>query len=195
MIRITVTYPGGAIATIEVPLNLGQEQASAVVTKDEPVKGAEDAFAALEKAKYVLMSDKESTVATWGGDEKGEIGRIGGVGERKESGEREGEPESESGSSDITAFLFPCEDGYEWSCSRDLARDFLTAFGRDHVEKEFLKARMWLLANPERRKTRRGMGRFLQSWLCRQQNIPRQPIKTLVQDSLLADGNKTLNGW
>jgi hypothetical protein len=77
-----------------------------------------------------------------------------------------------------------------------LVRDFILAFGEEHVRREFLKARSWLTANPEKRKTRRGMSRYLNSWLCHQAGMKRTPIKeTTKTDSLLSNGNTKSEGW
>jgi hypothetical protein len=65
-------------------------------------------------------------------------------------------------------------------------------------EKELLKAKGWLIANPTRRKTRRGIARFLHGWLGRAQDrsngkheIPELPLE--IQDEF-EDPDEPLKG-
>ena len=79
-----------------------------------------------------------------------------------------------------------------------LTKDFVLAFGNDHVSKEFLKARLWLCANTEKRKTQRGMGRFLNAWLCREAGMKRSAVVSVVaakSGSLLDNGTENSQGW
>lgn len=96
----------------------------------------------------------------------------------------------------LDSFQFPCADKSMYCPPMPLVRDFILAFGEEHVRREFLKARSWLTANPEKRKTRRGMSRYLNSWLCHQAGMKRTPIKeTTKTDSLLSNGNTKSEGW
>jgi len=95
----------------------------------------------------------------------------------------------------LDSFQFPCADKSMYCPPMPLVRDFILAFGEEHVSREFLKARSWLTANPEKRKTQRGMSRYLNAWLCRQAGMKRTPIKENKTDSLLSNGNTTSEGW
>lgn len=97
----------------------------------------------------------------------------------------------------LDAFQFPCADKSMYCPPMPLVRDFILAFGEEHVQREFLKARSWLTANADKRKTARGMGRFLNSWLCREAGMKRTPLKSIAPktDSLLSNGNDTSEGW
>lgn len=99
----------------------------------------------------------------------------------------------------LDQFQFPTQGGGIYTPPMQLTRDFVMAFGEEHVTKEFLKARSWLLANPEKRKTLRGMGRYLNSWLCHEAGMKRTAIKKVAAEpktgSLLDNGNTDSQGW
>lgn len=134
-------------------------------------------------------------------------GRIGGVGERKEeAGEGEGRGEKHERfealnydaeiDTPLDGFEFPCENGSMYVPPMPLVRDFILAFGEEHVRVEFLKARSWLTANPDKRKTYRGMGRYLNTWLCHNSGMKRIAVKQILETkSLLANGKQTQEGW
>jgi len=140
--------------------------------------------------------------------EKMEEGEVGGEergckgGEGEVEGKEEEKPEriydlDHSIDTALDLFQFPCENGI-YVPPMQLTRDFVLAFGEEHTTREFLKARSWLIANPTNRKTQRGMGRFLNAWLCREAGMKRTPIKeSKVQksDSLLSNGTENSQGW
>lgn len=57
----------------------------------------------------------------------------------------------------------PLEDGTEY----EIPEDFLTELNAVYygVDTELHKMRLWCIANPERRKTRRGAKRFVFNWI------------------------------
>lgn len=72
---------------------------------------------------------------------------------------------------------FPCVGRGEktWSLTQEWADRFREAFPGVDVMHEARKALLWVQANPERRKTARGMPRFLTGWLSRAQNQLKPP--------------------
>jgi hypothetical protein len=92
-----------------------------------------------------------------------------------------------------TGEQFKCTDGF-YSMPPALYSDFCAAFGAPTVERELTKARLWCETNQQNRKTRRGMGRFLNAWLCRAQGEPRTPVKGR-SGSLLESTNNSQVGW
>lgn len=91
---------------------------------------------------------------------------------------------------------FDCEAGVSYVPPAKLVKDFMLAFGEQTVLDEFLKAKAWLSANPKQRKTPRGMGRFLNAWLCRSEGRKRIAIKQSTRTgSLLDNGTQTSQGW
>ena len=119
------------------------------------------------------------------GEDEGE-GRIGGMGERKGEGEGEGGEENR-------VLVFKCQDG-DYTLPPTLHADFCSAFGAPTANLELTKARLWCATNQQNRKTRRGMGRFLNAWLCRAQGEKRQSIKSR-SGSLLEANNTSQKGW
>ena len=199
-----------------VVTNSRLEQASAVVYHKYVNVGAEQAIPAQESAPCVEV--REQVVESKSVDEvlsreniTGEKmvgGEVGGEEEgcKGEEGEVEGREEEKPDhiydlnhtiDTALDLFQFPCQSGI-YTPQMELTRDFVLAFGEDHVTKEFLKARSWLLVNPEKRKTQRGMGRFLNAWLCREAGMKRiavKDIKSQKTDSLLSNGTENTQGW
>jgi hypothetical protein len=92
-----------------------------------------------------------------------------------------------------TSEQFKCTDGF-YSIPPALYSDFCAAFGAPTVDRELTKARLWCETNQQNRKTRRGMGRFLNAWLCRAQGEKRTPVKGR-SGSLLESTNNSQQGW
>jgi hypothetical protein len=86
-------------------------------------------------------------------------------------------------------------DGKEWQVPPGLMKDLVIIYGEKTVEQELLKAHAWLEADPQRRKTPRGMGRFLNGWLSRASSMVRTPIKTLLKRDSLMSTNGTQESW
>lgn len=55
----------------------------------------------------------------------------------------------------------------------ELVQAFMVAYG-DGIYVEFNKAALWLIANPRKRKTERGMPRFLNAWMAKAKLRPAQ---------------------
>jgi len=90
---------------------------------------------------------------------------------------------------------FQTQDGKDWQVPAGLMKDLVIIYGEKTVEQELLKAHAWLEADIHRRKTPRGMGRFLNGWLSRASSMVRTPIKTLLKrDSLMTNGT-TQESW
>lgn len=68
---------------------------------------------------------------------------------------------------------FPLKSG-RYSVPTALIESLEAAYGRLLVWDEFPKACMWLIANPRRMKTERGMPRFLNAWLAKAKPRPQQ---------------------
>lgn len=164
---------------------------------DKGFKSVEDMIAA-QSVDEILARDIGEK------DEEGEVGGEGG-GCKGEEGEVEGEEKEKPESlydlnhtidTALDLFQFPCQSGI-YTPPMQLTRDFVLAFGEEHVTKEFLKARSWLIANQNNRKTQRGMGRFLNAWLCREAGMKRVAVKAVTKPtgSLLDHGTQDSQGW
>jgi hypothetical protein len=61
--------------------------------------------------------------------------------------------------------LIPLKDGSEYEVPNEFFRELnLVYYG---VDAELGKMRVWCLANPDRRKTKRGVKRFIANWVSR----------------------------
>jgi hypothetical protein len=90
---------------------------------------------------------------------------------------------------------FVTQDGKDWTVPPGLMKDLVIIYGEKTVEQELLKAHAWLEADPARRKTPRGMGRFLNGWLSRASSMVRTPIKTLLKRDSLMSTNGNQESW
>lgn len=79
------------------------------------------------------------------------------------SGEQTSEPEA-----DVEAIIL--NDGSEWKPTEALFAEYVRLYQNVDVKQEFNEMRLWCLSNPKRRKTRRGVKRFVNGWLSREQD-------------------------
>jgi len=162
---------------------------------------AEQATEALDKAMW-----KYNTSPTFPSNEdlenesregeKGEDGRIGGVGERKEDGEK-GEPEYLK---DLN-FEFPCKGG-KYTPPPQLIKNHVATYGEAFVLEEYREAQNWLISSPQKLKSKDGTGRYLSGWLRRSRKFREEQASKMAaiaprkqNDNLLANANKTTEGW
>ena len=189
-ITIKITYWGGTVMDISIPVAIekeditAQKPASVVVTPDEPQVASEtgnpvagglvDTF-----CNEVIKEDLQPTGKQYAS-----------VQDMLEGTEIVCEVPADVAD---TSDQFKCTDGL-YSIPPALYSDFAAAFGAPTVERELTKARLWCETNQQNRKTRRGMGRFLNAWLCRAQGEKRTPVKAR-SGSLLDGCNNTAQGW
>jgi hypothetical protein len=213
-INIKITHPSGTVMEVNIPVldSAAVTMPSAPVTPDEPQAASEPAIPAadapstkssdevLEDLPYIAGAEAERFLRKLGlkslacettgekrvGEDGEGDGRIGGTGERKEEG-----GEGEGGEENLEQFK--CTDGL-YSMPPNLYSDFCSAFGQTTVDLELMKARLWMDCNPTKRKTRRGMSRYLNAWLCRAQGEKRQSLKSR-SGSLLEANNTSQKGW
>lgn len=69
-------------------------------------------------------------------------------------------------------------DGSEWRPSVYLYEKYASTYTGIDVAAEFRKMSTWTLSNPQKRKTKRGVTRFVNSWLDRAQSNGRSPTYT-----------------
>lgn len=63
---------------------------------------------------------------------------------------------------------FPTKDGATFTATEQFVEELKSTYPRIDVEYQLKKARLWLIANPDRKKTPRGMTRFLNNWMSNQ---------------------------
>ena len=64
----------------------------------------------------------------------------------------------------------PLNDGTEWNCPIDVYNECVRLYPAVDVRQAFRDMRAWCLSNMEKRKTRRGVKRFVNSWLSKEQD-------------------------
>ena len=79
-------------------------------------------------------------------------------------------PEPAKPPDDPPAMTFVTKGGGDWSLTRAKCNEYRDSFPMVDVDVELRAARQWLVDNPDRRKTSRGMTSFLTSWLNRARN-------------------------
>ena len=68
-------------------------------------------------------------------------------------------------------YVFPCEGKVkEFKVTAAMIREYMKLYSQMDVDFEFRRMGTWLKANPSKKKTARGMPRFIDSWLSRAQN-------------------------
>ncbi len=77
------------------------------------------------------------------------------------------------------------QDGTKWNPTSEQYEQYCDIYGEEKVIAEFKKMEAWLLSNPDKRKTKRGMARFVNGWLSRagekQTYAPREIVAKLPQ--------------
>jgi len=69
----------------------------------------------------------------------------------------------------------PLEDGSRWEVPPQFQQELAEVFPRVAIADEIAKMKAWLLCNPARRKTRRGIKRFVGNWILKAfESLPRQ---------------------
>jgi len=186
-ISINITYTSGTKVELIVPL----EEAAQLISKSEspvtlePVQPAQDLADAM--AGIPVLTDEERELLKPSGR------RYTSVQEMIDELKKDPDVGRTMSLYDIT---YITQDGKEYKVPLGLMKDFITIYGEKTVEQELWKAHAWLEADPARRKTPRGMGRFLNGWLSRASSMVRTPIKTLLKrDSLMSTNGSTQESW
>lgn len=76
----------------------------------------------------------------------------------------------------------PLNDGTEWKCSVSDYDEYVRLYPGVDVKKAFREMRSWSNSNSEKRKTRKGVKRFVNSWLSKEQNSGSH-TRTSVKDN------------
>ena len=81
----------------------------------------------------------------------------------RSSGKQTSEPEA-----DVEALIL--NDGSEWKPTEALFAEYVRLYPNVDVKQQFNVMRSWCLSNPKKRKTKRGITRFVNSWLAKEQD-------------------------
>jgi hypothetical protein len=177
-ISINITYTSGTKVELVVPL---EEPAQLVSEPESPVTPVQPAQDLADAMCIVTNKELESSGKRY-------------TSVKEMVDELCKDPESGRTMSlyDIT---YVTQDGKEWKVPPGLMKDLIIIYGEKTVEQELWKAHAWLEADPARRKTQRGMGRYLNGWLSRASSMVRTPIKTLLKRESLLTTNGTQESW
>lgn len=77
--------------------------------------------------------------------------------------------------------LILLKDGSEYAITEAEIAEWTTAYPGMDVPGELRKARAWCIANPTKRKTRRGIAGFLNGWLARQPRMNGPPPSAIIK--------------
>lgn len=69
---------------------------------------------------------------------------------------------------DVEALIL--NDGTEWRPTKVLFAEYVRLYPSVDVKQQFNEMRSWCLSNPSKRKTKRGITRFINSWLAKEQD-------------------------
>ena len=72
-------------------------------------------------------------------------------------------------------YTLPLNDGSEWELTQEQYNEYVNLYQAVDVMCELRKMRGWLNANPERRKTKRGVNSFVNRWLSKEQDRAKNP--------------------
>ena len=78
------------------------------------------------------------------------------------------EPSPADSEADVEAVIL--NDGTEWRPDQALFAEYVRLYPKVDVKQQFNEMRGWCLSNPAKRKTRRGVKRFVNGWLSRAQD-------------------------
>lgn len=78
----------------------------------------------------------------------------------------------------------PLNDGTEWTMPIELYNEYVRLYPAVDVKREIAKMRMWSISNPTKKKTKRGITRFVNGWLENEQNNPWKKTKTVTGSNL-----------
>ena len=81
----------------------------------------------------------------------------------RSSGGQTSQPEA-----DVEALIL--NDGSEWRPTEALFAEYVRLYPNVDVKQQFNVMRSWCLSNPKKRKTKRGITRFVNSWLTKEQD-------------------------
>ena len=78
--------------------------------------------------------------------------------------------ELENANSENIFMKIPLTNSEEYSITYDLIEEYKTLYPNVDIEQEIRKIKAWTLSNPQRRKTKRGVLRFVNNWLSKSQD-------------------------
>ena len=90
--------------------------------------------------------------------------------------------------------MLPLNDGTEYPLTANMASEFAELYPAVDVPQQFRAMRGWSLNNPSKRKTKRGVRAFINTWLNREQNRP-HPQTAAAQYANAPPGQGDRDPW
>lgn len=81
---------------------------------------------------------------------------------------RSSEKQTSEQKADVAALIL--NNGTEWIPDEALFAEYVRLYPKVDVKQQFNEMRAWCISNPQKRKTQRGIKRFVNSWLAREQD-------------------------
>lgn len=88
----------------------------------------------------------------------------------EENGPEQEEPADRAEVRELSVIDLPLNDNTEYSVTRTEVNEYVALYPAVDVMQELRKMRGWCLASPQRRKTRNGIRKFINSWMAREQD-------------------------
>ena len=99
----------------------------------------------------------------------------------RSSGKQTSKPEA-----DVEALIL--NDGSDWKPTEALFAEYVRLYPNVDVKQQFNVMRGWCISNPKKRKTRKGITRFVNSWLSREQDKGyRRPMNNSEPQKVLTE--------
>lgn len=98
-------------------------------------------------------------------------------------------PEPDKPTSEPSGVLLPLNDKSFYDVPQDKIDLWVQTYQAVNVMQELQKMRAWLDSNPTRRKTRRGINRFINSWLSREQDSGKGNVQNSRQKNQNSQNN------
>ena len=116
----------------------------------------------IEESKGETREEKEEVAPSL--DTSNEVSRYGACSESENAASEPAAPPQEP------VITIPLNDGSEWPVYPDLISEFSALYPAVDVMQEMRNIRGWCLSNKDKRKTARGVLRFLNTWLSKEQD-------------------------
>lgn len=167
----------------------------------EPVAPCSDAFEDVPARSDLFVPYKNTEPRNTEPRSKNTEPRISETETERET-DTEGETKKEDGSellteaSELPVETIPLNDGTDYPVYRREADEYARLYPAVDVVQELRKMRGWCMAHPARRKTRRGVKGFINTWLSREQDKGRGREESPPENPFLvyARGEKTEGG-
>lgn len=180
--------PGGSDPVVTMAFTLIKPQIDANSARREAGKaGAEKRWKSHSKAmasdSKAMANDSKQVATEWQPVAKDKVKDKVKVKEKEKEKDKDKdvigtEPETAFAPETPPIITLPLNDGSEYPISQNEFNEWLMLYPAVDVLAELRKMRGWLQANVAKRKTKKGIQRFVVNWLSREQDKPHTEMKT-----------------